>query len=132
MGEKTRTLGTTARAIGVACAITVAMSVSFATNAVSVAQQMKRRMPAPPPSAQDDTDKNNPGKLDPQSVKKLQLAQNEKQFREGVERLYQLTGELREEVQQTPTASVLSVRMVKKTDEIEKLAKQLKNKAKGE
>jgi hypothetical protein len=125
MGEKTRTLGTTARAIGVACAIAVAIS-------VSVAQQMKRRMPAPPPSAQDDTDKNNPGKLDPQSVKKLQLAQNEKQFREGVERLYQLTGELREEVQQTPTASVLSVRMVKKTDEIEKLAKQLKNKAKGE
>jgi hypothetical protein len=90
MGEKTRTLGTTARAIGVACAIAVAISVSFATNAVSVAQQMKRRMPAPPPSAQDDTDKNNPGKLDPQSVKKLQLAQNEKQFRGGVERLYQL------------------------------------------
>ena len=40
--------------------------------------------------------------------------------------------ELREEVQQTPTAAVLSVPMIKKTEAIEKLAKQLKSKAKGE
>ena len=50
------------------------------------------------------------------------MQQNEKEFREGVERLYQLTGELREEVQKTATTDVLSVRMVKKTEEIEKLA----------
>jgi hypothetical protein len=130
--RETRTLSTTTRTIGISCAIALAVAVCFATNAVSVAQQIKHRMPAPPPSAQDDTDKNNPAKLEPQAVKKLQLAQNEKQFREGVERLYQLTGELREELQQTPTAGVLSVRMVKKTEEIEKLAKQLKNKAKGD
>jgi hypothetical protein len=48
-----------------------------------------------------------------------------------VERLYQLTGELRDEVLKTTTADVLSVRMYKKTEEIEKLAKQLKAKAKG-
>ena len=34
-------------------------------------------------------------------------------------------------VQKTATTDVLSMRMVKKTAEIEKLAKQLKNKAKG-
>ena len=59
----------------------------------------------------------------------LQL--NEKEFREGVERLYQLTSELREEVQKTATTDVLSIRMVKKIEEIEKLAKVLKAKAKG-
>ena len=94
-------------------------------------QQMPRRMPVPPPSAQEDADKNNAPKPDAQAVRKLQLAQNEKAFREGVERLYQLTGELRDEVQKTPTTAVLSVRMYKKTEEIEKLAKQLKTKAKG-
>ena len=88
-------------------------------------------MPVPPPSAQEDADKNNAPKPDAQAVRKLQLAQNEKEFREGVERLYQLTGELRDEVQKTPTTAVLSVRMYKKTEEIEKLAKQLKTKAKG-
>jgi heme oxygenase len=57
--------------------------------------------------------------------------QNEKEFREGVERLYQLTSDLRDELQKTVTTDVLSVHMVKKTEEIEKLAKVLKNKAKG-
>jgi hypothetical protein len=65
------------------------------------------------------------------AAKRARLQQNEKEFREGVERLYQLSGELRDEVQQTPTTDVLSLRMVKKTEEIEKLAKVLKAKAKG-
>ena len=65
------------------------------------------------------------------AAKRARLQQNEKEFREGVDRLYQLTGELREEVQKTPTTDVLSMRMVKKTEEIEKLAKVLKAKAKG-
>jgi hypothetical protein len=94
-------------------------------------QQMPRRMPVPPPSAQEDADKNNAPRPDAQAVRKVQLAQNEKEFREGVERLYQLTGELRDEVQKTPTTAVLSVRTYKKTEEIEKLAKHLKTKAKG-
>src|SRR2546422_807304 len=63
--------------------------------------------------------------------KRAMLQQNEKEFREGVERLYQLTSELHEEVQKTATTDVLSVRMVKKTEQIEKLAKMLKNRAKG-
>ncbi len=59
------------------------------------------------------------------------LLQNEKEFRAGVERLYQLTSDLRDEVQKTMTTDVLSVRMYKRTEEIEKLAKQLKSKARG-
>jgi len=48
-----------------------------------------------------------------------------------VERLYQLSGDLREEMQKTATTNVLSVQIYKKTEEIEKLAKRLKNLAKG-
>lgn len=96
-----------------------------------IAQTMKRKFPVPPPSAQDDSDKKNPPALDPQTARKAQLAQNEKEFREGVDRLYELSGELRDEVQKTPSSGVLSVSMYKKTEEIEKLAKRLKNKAKG-
>jgi hypothetical protein len=96
-----------------------------------IAQTMKRRFPAPPPSAQDDADKKNPPARDPHAARKARLAQNEKEFREEVERLYELSGELRDEVQKTPPSGVLSVSMYKKTEEIEKLAKRLKNKAKG-
>ena len=58
-------------------------------------------------------------------------AKNEKEFREGIEKLYQMATELRDELAQAPKMNVLSVRMYKKTEEIEKLAKQLKSKAKG-
>ncbi|PYU64408.1 MAG: hypothetical protein DMG49_26725 [Acidobacteria bacterium] len=90
--------------------------------------------PTPPPPRPADMP--NPAEIhsDPQAsaaAKRALLQQNEKEFREGVERLYRLSGELREEVQKTATTDVLSVRMVKKTEEIEKLAKLLKNRAKG-
>jgi hypothetical protein len=89
--------------------------------------------PPPPPKPAETP---NPAEIhaNPQTTaaaKRAMLQQNEKEFRAGVERLYQLTNELREEVQKTATTDVLSIRMVKKTEEIEKLAKVLKAKAKG-
>jgi hypothetical protein len=89
--------------------------------------------PPPPPRPAETP---NPAEIhsDPAAAaaaKRARLLQNEKEFREGVERLYQLASELRDELQKTMTTDVLSVRMVKKTEEIEKLAKLLKNKAKG-
>lgn len=69
--------------------------------------------------------------LDPKAAKAAMLQQNEKEFREGVEQLYVLVNELKEEVEKTATADVLSVKMYKKAHEIEKLAKQIKNKVKG-
>jgi hypothetical protein len=84
-------------------------------------------MPKPPaPAEPGNQDKDAPPQLDSQAVKRAQLRRNEKEFREGVVRLYQLSSELRDEVAQTPTSQVLSVRMYKKTEEIEKLAKRLK------
>ena len=78
----------------------------------------------------------NPAEIhcNPQAIaaaKRALLQQNEKEFREGVERLYQLTSELHDEVQKTATTEVLSISMVKNTEQIEKLAKMLKNRAEG-
>jgi hypothetical protein len=91
--------------------------------------------PTPPPPPQH-AETPNPAEIhsNPQAIaaaKRAALQQNEKEFREGVERLYQLTSELHEEVQKTATTEVLSIRMVKKTEQIENLAKMLKNRAKG-
>ena len=89
-------------------------------------------LPAPPPSADPDAqDQNAPKGIDPQTAKRVMAAKNEKEFREGVEKLFQLATELHDELAQAPKMNVLSVRMYKKTEEIEKLAKQLKGKAKG-
>ena len=69
--------------------------------------------------------------VDPKAVKTAMLPQNEQEFRESVERLSVLVTELKEEVEKAATADVLSVSTYKKAQQIEKLAKQIKNKAKG-
>jgi hypothetical protein len=88
--------------------------------------------PTPPQSAETQ----NPAeaavtKSDPQSRKRAALQRNEKEFRADVDRLFQLTGELKQEVDKTMTTEVFSVQMYKRTEEIEKVAKVLRGKAKG-
>jgi hypothetical protein len=110
-----------------------AASCSVATESTVFAQQRKNNpFPTPPESAET----RNPAeaqsdKSEPQNAGRVALQQNEKQFRAGVDRLYQLAGELKEEVDKTITTAVFSVHMYKKTEEIEKIAKMLKGKAKG-
>jgi hypothetical protein len=108
----------------------------FATrlSASQAAHTGEKRPGLPPPPAAadpDDQDQNAAKGLDPQTAKRVMAAKNEKEFREGVEKLYQMATELKDELAQAPKMNVLSVRMYKKTEEIEKLAKQLKSKAKG-
>jgi hypothetical protein len=103
-----------------------------ADGGVLAMQRKNNPFPTPPASAETQ----NPAeaqadKSDPQSAKRMALKQNEKEFRAGVDRLYQLAGELKEEVDKTVTTEVFSVQMYKKTEEIEKVAKMLKGKAKG-
>jgi hypothetical protein len=111
------------------------MVVLFLTGALAVVAQdgIKRgSMPTPPPPAEpQDQDNQNSSPSNSQAAKRAILTQNEKDFRAGVDRLYQMTEELRDELQKTPDTEVFSVHMYKKTEEIEKLAKQLKSKAKG-
>jgi hypothetical protein len=91
--------------------------------------------PTPPPKPQPGYTPNpaevysNPAEA--AAAKRARLLENEKEFRQGVERLYQLTSDLRDELRQTPTADVFALHIVKETEQIEKLAKSLKSKAKS-
>jgi hypothetical protein len=105
----------------------------IATRDTLVFAQKRRPFPQPPEPSDKQT---NPAATAAvadakRAAAKGALQENEREFRAGIDRLYQLTNELREEVQNTATTDVLSIRMYKKTEEIEKLAKQLKSKAKG-
>ena len=62
---------------------------------------------------------------------KAALEENEKNIKTKVEKLFQLASELKEEVEKTDSTNVLSLAMVKKAEEIEKLAKDIKTRAKG-
>jgi hypothetical protein len=69
----------------------------------------------------------NASKIDPKTI----LEANNKDIKKNVERLYQLAGELKAEVEKIDSVQVLSLAMLKKTEEIEKLAKEIRSRAKG-
>jgi hypothetical protein len=66
----------------------------------------------------------------PNPDKKI-LADNDKDIKKKVEKLYQLASELKKEVDKTDSTKVLSLNLVKKTEEIEKLARDIRNRSKG-
>jgi len=84
--------------------------------------------PSPPnPTPRDKEDEPSTPKLDPKAI----LEANQKDIKKDVERLYQLASELKTEVEKTDSAQVLSLALLKKTEEIEKLAKEIRARAKG-
>jgi hypothetical protein len=113
------------------------MSVAAAASALATMPTMLcAQRPIIPPPPPEPAEKGNPADVHPNpaasaAAKRALLLQNEKEFREGVERLYQLTSALRDELQKTVTTDVFSLHIVKQTQEIEKLAKLLKSKAKS-
>jgi hypothetical protein len=48
-----------------------------------------------------------------------------------VQQLYELASQLKDEVEKTDSSKVLSLDLVKKAEEIEKLAHDIKNRTKG-
>jgi hypothetical protein len=62
---------------------------------------------------------------------KTLLEQRQKDIKKDVEKLFDLASELKAEVEKTDATAVLSMAMVKKAEEIEKLAKQIRDHAKG-
>jgi hypothetical protein len=86
--------------------------------------------PAPgPPRGQGEADdaSNAPTRTPAKAI----LEKNQKDIKKDVEKLYELASQLKEEVEKTDATAVLSMAMVKKAEEIEKLAKQVKDHAKG-
>jgi nucleotide-binding universal stress UspA family protein len=113
--ESRRKFLTTAIAVGVPAGILV-----FMPGAQTRAQHPQN------PQQQKEDDSHMP-KIDP----KLILEANQKEIKKNVEKLYDLASELKAEVEKTDSVQVLSVAMLRKTDEIEKLAREIRSRAKG-
>ena len=64
-------------------------------------------------------------------AEKRMLEENEKDIKKKVEKLYELATELKAEVDKTDSSKVLSLNLVRKAEEIEKLAHDIKNRSKG-
>ena len=65
------------------------------------------------------------------SAEKRMLEENNKNIHKKVERLYELATELKAEVDKTDSSKVLSLNLVKKAEEIEKLARDIKIRSRG-
>jgi hypothetical protein len=83
-----------------------------------------------PPGDASDDNSSNPDPF-PRAGNKAMLEQRQKDIKKEVEKLYNLAAELKQEVEKTDATTVLSLPMLKKAEEIEKLAKQIKENAKG-
>jgi len=79
----------------------------------------------------------NPGQEPPETPpnmpnpEKKALEDNDKDMKKKVNRLYELATELKAEVDKTDSSKVMNLSLVKKAEEIEKLARDIKNKGKG-
>jgi len=92
--------------------------------------------PAPPqPKPSPNTPNGNvPSGLDGPPVvtdSKTTNRQNQAEIKSDVTRLYEMVSELKEQVEHTDANSTLSLSVVKKAQQIEKLAKQIRELAKG-
>jgi hypothetical protein len=91
--------------------------------------------PQPMPSPNAPNNQNFPGGLNGPPISSSDKAgsrsMNREQIAAMVQQLYKLASELKEEVERTNLAAVFPVTFVKKAQEIEKLAKQIKDKTKA-
>jgi hypothetical protein len=87
----------------------------------------RRRIPVDPP---EPAEKQDAEKSETSSLSVKRHAQ-EKEFRETMEQLFVRVRDLRMELEHTSTAQIFSLTIFKQTQEIEKLAKRLKNYAKA-
>lgn len=87
-------------------------------------QEGQTKPPGKPPIKDEDPD-------EPKIDSKAMLEANRKDIKKNIEKLYQLASELKAEVEKTDSVQVLSVVMVKKAEEIEKLAKGIRSRAIG-
>ena len=105
-------------------------------GAVALSDALAQRpVPQPLPSPNAPKNENVPQGLDgpPPTVEQRKLkieAENQKVLREQVLQLYNMVAELKDDVDRTNANDTLSVSFVKKAQAIEKLAKNIKDRAK--
>ena len=88
----------------------------------------KHPIDPPPPAEPEDPEQPTDNS---RNAKRAQLQAQEKQFRETLAHLFTNVSDLKTQVDALHPAQVLSVAVFKQTQEIEKLARQLKNYAKS-
>lgn len=84
--------------------------------------QQTQQPPIKPTQKEDDSET-------PKFEAKTMLESNKKDIKKDVEKLFQLASDLKTEVEKTDSVQVLSMAMVKKAEEIEKLAKEIRSRA---
>jgi len=84
-----------------------------------------------PPTSDPTQEPENTDALPAKPPTKAILESNEKDIKKNIEKLYQLVTDLKAEVEKTDSSQVLSLALVKKAEEIEKLAHDIKSRAKG-
>jgi hypothetical protein len=92
-----------------------------------LAQGQNPKFPQDPKTAPDGTSEN---PLAPSAEKRM-LEENQKDIKKKIDKLYDLATELKAEVDKTDSSKVLSLNLVRKAEEIEKLARDIKNRSKG-
>lgn len=100
--------------------------VQLGVASYAIGSQESQTKPPPKPPLLKDEDTGEP-KFDSKAV----LEANQKDIKKNIERLFQLASELKAEVEKTDSVQVLSVAMLKKAEEIEKLAKGIRSRAIG-
>jgi hypothetical protein len=94
--------------------------------------QSSQSKPSGRPSPPDPTpDADAPASPLGKSPTKVMLETNEKDIKKNIEKLYELATDLKAEVEKTDSSQVLSLGMLKKAEEIEKLAHDIKTRARG-
>ncbi len=94
-------------------------------------QSRHRSLPDPPTPGDPKQRDKLAGPADPKAAQQAKAQHREGEFRADVDKLVQLTNELREQLNTMPSADVLSVKMYKRVQEIAKLAKQMETTLKG-
>jgi peptidoglycan hydrolase CwlO-like protein len=98
---------------------------SMALSAAHGQDQFPKSSPTRP--GEDEPNPNPNGK----SPAKVRLEENQKDIKKDIEKLFDLASQLKQQVEKTDATAVLSLAMVKKAEEIERLARQIKERAKG-
>ncbi len=114
------------RRIFLACLILAGVSPVLAGN------PMRAQIPGGPPPLKPQPGPEPEEEKPPlPNMNKKILEENDKDLKKKVEQLYQLVAQLKAEVEKTDSSKVLSLNLMKKAEEIEKLARDIKNRSKG-
>ena len=109
-----------------------AIVISLISGSFAALGQSRRKSLPDPPTPGDPTQRDKlADPSDPKTARQAKAQTRERQFRDDVDKLVQLSNELRDELNITPASNVLSVKMYKRVQEIAKLAKQMESTLKG-